>query len=230
MTLRDFHSPYYIAVGGDLSTAARAGEIGDRAAVGVAAGGRSASRRFALAALELYGGTRSASDARYSRARARSRSVRTCPKRSRRWQVTMPDEPAVAVLACGSRIARARAASQLHDVRGGGCAAHEQRLAEGAECARRSVAAARVSSSHWSRKGWTVLDGLKVNGTGAGYVEYRIPWPAGVTRAEWSRGRSRRGVGEAAEREGPRHDRGGGGDYMRGGGLHDPSATATRIR
>ena len=29
--------------------------------------------------------------------------------------------------------------------------------------------------SSWSQKSWTVLDGLKVNGTGSGYFEYEIP-------------------------------------------------------
>jgi hypothetical protein len=29
----------------------------------------------------------------------------------------------------------------------------------------------------WSLKQWNVLGGLKVNGAGYGYFEYRIPWP-----------------------------------------------------
>ena len=32
----------------------------------------------------------------------------------------------------------------------------------------------------WSLKQWNVLDGLKVNGAGHGWFEYRLPWPAGL--------------------------------------------------
>lgn len=32
----------------------------------------------------------------------------------------------------------------------------------------------------WSLKQWNVLDGLKVNGAGKGFFEYRIAWPTGV--------------------------------------------------
>jgi hypothetical protein len=40
------------------------------------------------------------------------------------------------------------------------------------------------TDSKWSIKQWNVLDGLKVNGTGSGYLEYSIPWPAGITLNE----------------------------------------------
>jgi hypothetical protein len=36
---------------------------------------------------------------------------------------------------------------------------------------------AKFSSAKWSQKQWHVLDGLKVNGAGYGYFEYKIPWP-----------------------------------------------------
>ena len=35
-------------------------------------------------------------------------------------------------------------------------------------------------AAQWSAKQWNVLDGLKVNGAGHGYFEYRLPWPEGL--------------------------------------------------
>jgi hypothetical protein len=105
-----------------------------------------------------------------------------------------------------------------------GTAAAERRLADGRRVRASSVPARQVSDSRWSGKSWTVLDGLKVNGTGAGHVEYRIPWPAGLTRAEVEQGTF---LVEASAKQLYGKDRdttaAGGGDYMRGGGLHDPS-------
>lgn len=45
-----------------------------------------------------------------------------------------------------------------------------------------SFAPASFSARDWSVKQWNVLDGLKVNGTGSGYFEYTIPWPAGLKK------------------------------------------------
>jgi hypothetical protein len=80
------------------------------------------------------------------------------------------------------------------------------------------------ASAQWSLKQWNVLEGLKVNGAGAGYFEYRIPWPQGLDpkkvagatfRAELSAkqlfGKDREGSAKQA------------GDYMLGQGTLDPS-------
>ncbi|MHC4751377.1 MAG: hypothetical protein ACYTFW_16080 [Planctomycetota bacterium] len=76
----------------------------------------------------------------------------------------------------------------------------------------------------WSLKHWQVLEGLKVNGAGAGYFEYSLPWPADLKvsdiveasfRAEVSAkqlfGKDRKGAGKQE------------GDFMRGKGTHDNS-------
>ncbi len=38
----------------------------------------------------------------------------------------------------------------------------------------------QFTSAQWSVKQWNVFDGLKVNGAGQGYFEYRLPWPQGL--------------------------------------------------
>ena len=45
-------------------------------------------------------------------------------------------------------------------------------------------APASFRDARWSLKQWNVLDGLKVNGAGHGYFEYRVPWPAGFDPAK----------------------------------------------
>ena len=225
MSLRDFHSPYYVAIGNDLSTAVRAGEsvnvplwasflADDRPA------GDSLTLRWDLSGWSSLGERRTYATG--------SRVVPFRPYLSvalPTLAVTMPGEPAVAVLAVRLED---RAGIPLHHnfttfvVEG--TAAVDRRLADGRRVRVASVPAREVSGSRWSGKSWTVLDGLKVNGTGSGHVEYRIPWPAGLTRAEVEQGTF---LVEASAKQLYGKDRDssatGGGDYMRGGGLHDPS-------
>lgn len=85
-------------------------------------------------------------------------------------------------------------------------------------------APASFASADWSLKQWPVLDGLKVNGAGHGFFEYRLPWPkdqdlakvVGASlvfeaSAKQLFGKDREGAGEQE------------GDFMRGRGTHDPS-------
>jgi hypothetical protein len=68
------------------------------------------------------------------------------------------------------------------------------------------------------------MDGLKVNGAGAGYFEYRIPWPAGLDTARVDQAVF---LVEASAKQLFGKDRDStdaqNGDYMRGKGFHDPS-------
>jgi hypothetical protein len=80
------------------------------------------------------------------------------------------------------------------------------------------------TKAEWSMKQWNVLDGLKANGAGRGFFEYRLPWPAGVSpesitaasfKAELS---AKRLFGKDAKGAANMD-----GDYMLGQGSHDPS-------
>jgi len=57
---------------------------------------------------------------------------------------------------------------------------------EGASVRVLRFAPGSFASAHWSRKQWYVLDGLKVNGAGSGFFEYRVPWPEGLDAARIS--------------------------------------------
>jgi hypothetical protein len=81
------------------------------------------------------------------------------------------------------------------------------------------------SKAEWSVKQWNVLDGLKVNGAGAGYFEYSLPWPAGLNVEDIAEADFRAEVSAkqlfGKDVEGARRQ---GGDFMRGKGTHDPSS------
>ena len=79
-------------------------------------------------------------------------------------------------------------------------------------------------SQNWSQKQWNVLDGLKVNGAGAGYFEYEIDIPEGVS-AENTESVSIVAELSAKQLFGKdiKDAKGPEGDYMMGKGTNDPS-------
>jgi hypothetical protein len=137
----------------------------------------------------------------------------------------MPDEPATVVLSV-----------RLEDATGAvlqrnfttfvvaGSPSDTVRLADGRRARVVRVPATQVHDAHWSLKQWTVLGDHKLNGAGSGYFEYRMPWPAGL---ELRTVESATFLVEASAKRLNGKDRDStvadNGDYMRGGGFHDPS-------
>ena len=139
--------------------------------------------------------------------------------------VTMPAGPAVLVLAV-----------RLED--GNGTVLHrnfcsfviegepppEVRLDDGRRARLFPIDPAHFDSAAWSLKQWNVMDGLKVNGAGSGFFEYRVAWPAGIGLADLD---SAVFVAEASSKQLFGKDREGSGqiegDFMRGRGTFDPS-------
>ena len=83
---------------------------------------------------------------------------------------------------------------------------------------------ADFSDAAWTLKQWTVLDGLKVNGAGAGFFEYRFPWPEDLSPGDLEAATF---LVEASAKQLFGKDRDGdeniAGDFMRGLGTLDPS-------
>jgi hypothetical protein len=96
-------------------------------------------------------------------------------------------------------------------------------LADGRRARVGAVAANAMREARWTGRRWEVLDGRKVNGTGSGFVEYRSRGPPGCGPADVAGATF---LVEASAKRLLGKDRdttaGPGGDYMRGGGLHDP--------
>jgi hypothetical protein len=142
-------------------------------------------------------------------------------------EVRMPEVPCLAILATSLEdssgnmlqrnfttfVVRNGAAPRFEEVGSGGDRARVVRFAP-----------STFSAAQWSRKQWNVLDGLKVNGAGHGFFEYRLPWPKDLDLDSIS-GASL--VFEASAKQLFGKDKEGAvkqeGDFMLGKGTHDPS-------
>ena len=227
MSLRDLHAPLYIAVGDSLLshdvTAGSRVEVPLYASFlsGSIAHGDSLTLRAELYGWSTFGERRTYGTYAMRVAYKPWMSAPLAP-----LVVTMPNEPSVSVLAV-----------RLEDAAGavlhrnftlfvvGGAAPTNGTLADGRRVRATSVGATTVRDAKWSQKQWTVLGDKKFNGAGSGYVEYRLPWPAGLKASDVA---SATFLVEASAKRLNGKDRdttaSGGGDYMRGGGFHDRSA------
>jgi hypothetical protein len=225
MTLRDLHAPLYVAVGRAGSERVRAGQTLDVPlyasflAGADAVAGDSLTLRAELSGWNTLG-ERAVWDT--SARRIAFRPYGSAPLAPLR--VAMPPEPAVAVLAVRLEDAAGKVLQRNFTtfvVEGPPPA--EARLAGGRRARLARVRAADYAAARWSAKTWKVLDGLKVNGAGSGFFEYRIPWPAGLGRDSVAgatflvEASAKQLLGK--DRDSTARDDG---DYMRGGGLQDP--------
>jgi hypothetical protein len=228
MSLRDLHSPFYVVPGPYPVTT-----VSPRQVVEVPlwasfltdeAPGGGLRLRLELVGHDDLG--------RFHRWWTGERAVPFAP-----W-MSAPLEPVSVEMPAGRSVALLRLALEdgagrvLHRnftafvVGGPGAARDEVRVAEGGRRQRLlRVAPAAFQEARFSLRQWEVLDGLKVNGAGSGFFEYRLPWPPGL-RAEDVEGADF--VAELGAKElfgKDRRDAGAvAGDYMRGKGTHDPGA------
>lgn len=226
MTLRDLHSPCYVSTGSDLCRDVKPGEqvpvplwmsfLTDRAP----------SPQLRLQAT-LAGWNRLGQRQWFSRS---SRDIAFEPWLSKEVEpltVTMPDKPGLAILTLslegetGTVLHRNFTAFRVSD---GPTPRQETVAGDGGQVRLVRFAPSSFTAAQWSLKQWNVLDGLKVNGAGHGFFEYRVAWPEDVDAAA-VQGASL--VFEASakqlfgkDREGARPQEG---DFMRGKGTHDPS-------
>ena len=227
MTLRDLHAPLYVAVGtpADLSRAVKAGGTVDvplwaSFLTGSTAYGDGLVLQTRLDAWDTLG-------------RKQTTFTTSKPVAYRPWMsealaplsVPMPAEPGVAVLAVALTD---RAGAVLHrnftTFVIEGPRPDEVTLADGRKAHVARIDPATFSGARWSGKQWNVLDGLKVNGAGSGYFEYRLPWPKGLGLSDLAAATF---LVEASAKQLYGKDRPNAremsGDYMRGLGTLDPS-------
>ena len=223
MTLRDFHSPLYVAMGPELGRRARLGESVQIPLWASFLGDKPASDSLLLRYV-VHGWTALGNPHRWSVA------TRWIP--SRGWfsgalepiTVTMPDEPATVVVAVRLEDAAGVVLHRNFTTFAVEGARDTLRMPSGRRARVSSVAAGAHSDARWSQKTWKVLDGLKVNGAGSGHFEYRIPFPRDLALGDVE---SAAFLVEASSKPLLGKDRDSTqrqeGDYMRGGGFHDPS-------
>ena len=232
MTLRDLHAPLYVALGEgtDLATSV---EVGATVEVPVWASFMTGSAAYGDSLTlhtELYGWDTFGEKHTHGQ---QERTVAYRPWRSEALeplQVTMPGHPGAFVLA--ARLEDATGAVQHRNFTlfvAEGQPEGDVTLADGRPARVVRMGPATFADAEWSLKQWDVLDGLKVNGAGSGFFEYRMPWPEGLEPGgRPGRLVPRRGLGEAALRQGPRRRRGDGGRlHARGAGRSARTGTPT---
>jgi len=227
MSLRDLHGPFYLSTGGDLCRDVKPGEEVTVPLWASFLTGQAPSPQLRLR-VRLTGWDTLGRSQWFSQT---VQSIEFQPWLSKELEplrVTMPDHRALVLMTLiledqsGQVLQRNFTTFLVGD---GPAPRDEQLDLEGARARVLRFSPARFSSAQWSLKQWNVLDGLKVNGAGAGYFEFRLPWPAGldagsvagatlVLEASAKRLFGKDRIGAATED----------GDFMRGKGTHDPSA------
>lgn len=225
MSLQDLHAPLYVAVGDQLSQSVQPGQqLQVPLYASFLAGSQAYGDSLTLRA-ELYGWNSLGQKATYSDTRRRVPYHPWMAAALEPLPITMPAEPGVVVLAV-----------RLEDAAGAvlqrnfttfvveGELPAEVRLDGGRQAQLVRIDPASFRAAEWSLKQWNVLDGLKVNGAGAGFFEYRVPWPRGLRPADLETVTL---VAEVGAKQLFGKDRDDAdrmeGDYMRGRGTHDPS-------
>jgi hypothetical protein len=226
MSVADLHSPLFLATGGDLCRNAHPGEsvtvpLFASFLTDSSPGGSLVIRQ------DCYGWDSLGRREEYG---ASTRVIPFKPWETRELDpaiVTMPDHSALVVLAL---TLENRAGVVLHRnfttflVSDGPSPRDETVVLDGTRLRLIRISPGSFAASAWSEKQWNVLGGLKVDGAGSGYFEYRIPWPAGLDPAKVA-GASF--IAQASAKQLFGKDRAGAsdldGDYMRGKGSHDPS-------
>ena len=225
MSLRDLHAPFYVSVGTEMSPTVRTGEHLEVPLWASFLTRTTPPGDSLVLRTELYGWNTLGARQRYDSSSRRIANRAWMSEALPPLVVTMPAEPAVAVLA-----------TRLEDAAGTvlqrnfttfvveGEAPADVRLPDGRRARAVRVPAAKYRDARWSLKTWSVMDGLKVNGAGAGFFEYRLPWPAGLDTAKIAEATF---LVEASAKQLFGKDRDSTdaqtGDYMRGKGFHDPS-------
>lgn len=226
MSLRDLHAPFYISTGSDLCRDVKPGEM-----ISVPIWASFLTDRSPGSPLQLrarLGGWDTLGRVEWFSQEVRPIDFRPwLSKELQPLEVSMPDHPALAVL---SLYLEDPSGNVLHRnfttflVSQGPAPRDEQLESLGNKLRVLRFAPATFASAKWSQKQWNVLDGLKIDGAGAGYFEFRVPWPQDLDIQSVA-GASL--VFEASAKQLFGKDKAGAatqeGDFMLGKGTHDPS-------
>ncbi|MGE5612431.1 MAG: glycoside hydrolase family 2 protein [Bacillota bacterium] len=226
MTLRDLHAPFYVSTGSDLCREVKPGEQVTVPLWLSFMTDRSPSSQLRLRAT-LSGWNNLGQREYYARTVQTIAFQPWLSKEIEPLTLTMPNKPALAILALSLEDEAGTVLQRNFTtflVSTGSSPREESLDRDGTQVRVLRFAPNTFKSAKWSLKQWDVLDGLKVNGAGSGYFEYRIPWPQGVD-ASALQGASL--VFEASAKQLFGKDKKGAakqeGDYMLGKGTNDPS-------
>lgn len=226
MSLNDLHSMYYLSTGDQLCRDVKPGEAVEVPLYASFMTDRRPGNPLVLHT-ELYGWNTLGERQTYDRSSTDIPFEPWMAKSLPPLTVTMPGQPALAVLAmtleteAGVVLQRNFTTFLVAE----GPAPRTETIKTNDRTLRVvRFAPGTFKAAHWSEKQWNVLDGLKVDGAGHGYFEYRLLWPKGLEARQLAGAAF---IMEASakqlfgkDREGAKTDSG---DFMRGQGTHDPS-------
>lgn len=226
MSLRDLHSPFYIAMPNELCREVQPGSTMDVPLTASYMTGINAGPNLWLE-WSLYGWDDLGVRKEYARNQFPAPYKPWMNEAIEPIHLTFPDETALAILRIQLKDA---AGTVLHRnfttfyIRSGDAPAVEKRTYSQHELRILRVKPNQFADAKWSLKQWNVLDGLKANGAGHGFFEYRVPWPSDLQADEIGQAVFRAEVSAkqlfGKDREGSVKQEG---DFMLGKGTHDPS-------
>jgi len=226
MTVADLHSPFYLSTGDQLCRDVKPGEGVEVPLFASFLTDRAPGKSLVLRS-ELYGWNTLGQRGTYHQTSQPMLFEPWMTKELHALKVTMPSQPALAILALSLEneagvVLQRNFTTFL--VASGPTPRVESLKAAGSDLRVVRFAPHTFKDASWSQKQWNVLDGLKVNGAGHGYFEYRLPWPEGL---DFKKLAGASFIMEASakqlfgkDREGAKQEEG---DFMLGKGTHDPS-------
>jgi len=226
MTLNDFHSPFYLSLERELCSTVKPRQVVDVPVYASFMTDQAVAGELSMD-VSLFGWNTLGDKETYWQGQ---QSVPYRPWMNEDLeplQVTMPDHSALAVLAVALKDGDGQVLHRnftTYLVTDGANPRRETRTRNDRKQQIVRFAAKDFSDAQWTLKQWNVLEGLKVNGAGAGYFEYRLPWPEGLTPGSVEQAALKLELSSkqlfGKDQDGAKKQEG---DFMRGQGTHDPS-------
>ena len=226
MTLNDLHNPYYISTGSELCQTAQPSAKLEVPVYLSVLNDQLAATNLVIRA-ELCGWDDFGRFEVYSNYSLNTPYTPWMTKEVGKLSVQMPARQSVAVLRMSLQTPSGQVLARnftTFKVSNGPSPRNETIEQNGKQVKLVRFAPNTFTNASWTQKQWDVLGGLKVNGAGAGFFEYKVALPAGIKAAQLS---SVRIVAELSAKQLFGKDKAGAskieGDYMTGKGTNDPS-------
>ncbi len=225
MTLNDLHAEFYISTGQDISQNAAPGETVSLPIYASFMTDREVGETLLLQ-FDVFGWDDLGTFETYGQKLISAPYAPWMNKEFQPVDITMPDKNAVVVVGLTLKDATGTVLHRnftTYIVSDGVAKKEELRIVKDNKLKLLRFAPNSFSGAEWSLKQWDVMDGLKVNGAGAGFFEYRVTWPSDLSVENIATASLKF---EASAKQLFGKDKGVevGGDYMRGKGTFDNSA------
>jgi len=226
MTLNDLHNPYYISTGSELCQNALPSAKIDVPVYLSVLNDKLAATNLVIKA-ELCGWDYLGRSEVYSNCSLNAPYVPWMTKNIGKLTVQMPGKQSVAILRMSLETPSGQVLARnftTFKVSNGQSPRNETIQENGKQITLLRFAPNTFTDAKWTQKQWNVLDGLKVNGAGSGFFEYKVALPVSLKADELS---SVRIIAELSAKQLFGKDKKGAtkieGDYMTGKGTNDPS-------